>query len=1071
VLSLVVDVHETSAKGRKRPMATDQASQPWRIYVGASLFLLLTGIVSYQIAEPRPRSMGAGEHASGTDGSEFERIASRILDTILAQESKQDATCWTTVRMIESFSIGLKLSPAAEIARIEGSRLLFDHLWRRATERTSHRPLDDADVARALPEEVVKEPPGSGVVDGSAIPVDKLELKDHHRTTENWRTILSVVLDALARSENGRGLAPFDSEGADALAKATTTMTGLLLRESGGAAKKLNHDKVQFEDVRHGYQVLASRLFPADRGPTDASPAPVLVEATALDPAEFSSIRSISDRIVRGKLHALRRYNKLGDAETYDDTELLAKYLSEVVQFPVTLDGAAALRKELGVFADLFLSEAGPFRSDTFANSFTGLAAERRDPKAKNDRRLVRAADVFNAAQNLFPTHKLPNGDSEVYIVRNVMPDPDAGSRIEEHRTQLFAPSLDAIRDTGIHWLTLEQALKNRPNVAIDPFAAELLTEDLSEYAFFMLREAVALARARGKKEMSAQAIQFLEWKYPLARFFPDPSQGEREDAGVDPKLRDVLRAKYPGPLFRERAVNAPWNEACTRGRGGFQGFMGSGFAVGDVDADGRPDLFVAADGCNRLLKNEGHYRWTDVTQAYGLSGLDVSSRHPIFADVDGDGLLDLLVVQSDAPSRLFLQKKGKRFVDVTEAYGLTTGKGAHCAHFFDYDHDGDLDLFVGAYGPSVDDVAMPTLDGRNGYPNQLFRNEGGARFVDVTKSAGVGSTAWTLASAAVDVDHDGWLDFWLANDWGRDEVFRNRGDGTFEEIAGKLRVDDRGSGMNVSVLDINHDGRPDIFVSVIDMFSKTLRFVLPHEGVAFNVDDRIVQSSYYMSGNKLFVANDQGFADETTARIDARDKGWAWGAAFFDYDNDGDDDMYIANGWVEKSAFFHQRNQFLLNDGARLVAWSPGIVDKIDDEARFPESYLGSSRAVAAVDIDGKGKSDLVVLDYQGGLRIFENMAPEIGHFIRVRLAGAGLNKVGVGATVRVFAAGIPPGFRSVNAGGDYLTQTALPLLFGIGQADHADRITVRWADGRETDVPGPFAAGTTVVVEQGRP
>jgi hypothetical protein len=497
---------------------------------------------------------------------------------------------------------------------------------------------------------------------------------------------------------------------------------------------------------------------------------------------------------------------------------------------------------------------------------------------------------------------------------------------------------------------------------------------------------------------------------------------------------------------------------------------MGSGFAVGDIDGDGRPDLFLAADGCNRLLKNEGHFRFTDVTARYGLTGLDVSSRHPIFADVDGDGLLDLFVAQSDKPSRLFLQKKGGHFTDVTDAYGLVTGKGAHSAHFFDYDHDGDLDLYVGAYGPSVDDTAIPTLDGRNGYPHQLFRNEDGARFVDVTRAAGAGSTAWTLASAAVDIDNDGWLDYWLANDWGRDEVFRNKGDGTFEEVGGKLRVDDRGSGMNVSVLDIDHDGRPDVFVSVIDMFSKTLRFVLPHESVSFNVDNRIVQSSYYMSGNKLFVARDQGFIDQTNTRIDARDKGWAWGTAFFDYENDGDDDMYVTNGWIAKSAFFEQRNQLLINEDDKLVAWSPAINEKIDDEARFPESYFGSSRAVAAVDLDGKGKSDLVVLDYERGLRIFENTAAETGHFVRVRLNGAGRNKMGVGAAVRVFAPGIQPVFRQVSAGSDYLTETALPLLFGIGQSDHADRVVVRWASGRESNIAGPFPAGTTVVIEEGK-
>src|SRR5262249_35698008 len=154
-----------------------------------------------------------------------------------------------------------------------------------------------------------------------------------------------------------------------------------------------------------------------------------------------------------------------------------------------------------------------------------------------------------------------------------------------------------------------------------------------------------------------------------------------------------------------------------------------------------------------------------------------------------------------------------------------------------------------------------------------------------------------------------------------------------------------------------------------------------------------------------------------------------------------------------------------------KLVAWSPALNEAVGDEARFAESYLGSSRAVEAVDLDGRGRSDLVVLDYERGLRGFENIAAEAGHFVRVKLARAPRHKPGVGAAVRVFAPGIPPGFRQVGAGADYLAQTALPLIFGIGSADHADRVTVRWASGRETELKGPFAAGTTIVVEETSP
>ncbi len=129
---------------------------------------------------------------------------------------------------------------------------------------------------------------------------------------------MSIVLDALARPGDGR-LGSFDASGATALAKATTTMTGLFLRECGQIARKANHDRVELDDVRQAYPIVVAQLFPGHGGAADAS-APKLVEVTALDKKSFPALRSVTERIVRGKLHALRRYNQLGDAESYDDT-------------------------------------------------------------------------------------------------------------------------------------------------------------------------------------------------------------------------------------------------------------------------------------------------------------------------------------------------------------------------------------------------------------------------------------------------------------------------------------------------------------------------------------------------------------------------------------------------------------------------------------------------------------------------------------------------------------------------------------------------------------------------------
>src|SRR6185436_1095407 len=206
--------------------------------------------------------------------------------------------------------------------------------------------------------------------------------------------------------------------------------------------RERNHDRAELEDVQSGYQTISARLFgaDADRGGAagKASVAPSL-PPEHLDETSFPAIRRVSEQMVIGKLHALRRYNMLGDAESYDDTAMLAKYLTDVIRFPVTVDGATELRAELLVFAELFLTEAGPFRSDTFADSMNGLAAEKTRRKPDKRPRLIRVSDIFNAAQNLFPTHKLPNGDSEIYMTRNVRKDPSKPSQIEERRAQLFA--------------------------------------------------------------------------------------------------------------------------------------------------------------------------------------------------------------------------------------------------------------------------------------------------------------------------------------------------------------------------------------------------------------------------------------------------------------------------------------------------------------------------------------------------------------------------------------------------------------------------------------------------------
>ncbi len=330
------------------------------------------------------------------------------------------------------------------------------------------------------------------------------------------------------------------------------------------------------------------------------------------------------------------------------------------------------------------------------------------------------------------------------------------------------------------------------------------------------------------------------------------------------------------------------------------------GVSVGDVDADGDDDLYVSqpAGLPNRLFRNDGDFTFTDITESAGVGVLDSTSMS-LFADLDNDYDQDLVVVTGAAPL-VFMNGGSGAFRHVPDAFGAAAASRGQftAAALADYDRDGDLDLYLGVYryhgGTGVRHAPTPYHDANNGPPNRLYRNDGDARFEDVTRLAGMdeNNSRFTFAAAWGDYDGDSWPDLYVANDFGRNNLYRNRGNGTFEDVAGRLGVEDVGAGMSAAWLDYDRDGGLDLYVG--NMWSSAgLRLSVQRDFLPLSAGPVRDLYQRHAKGNTLFNGQPDGTFEDATFEAGVAHGRWAWSSGPLDFDNDGNEDLYVANGYV----------------------------------------------------------------------------------------------------------------------------------------------------------------------------
>jgi len=517
--------------------------------------------------------------------------------------------------------------------------------------------------------------------------------------------------------------------------------------------------------------------------------------------------------------------------------------------------------------------------------------------------------------------------------------------------------------------------------------------------------------------------------------------------------------------------------------------YNGGGVAVGDVNNDGLPDLYFTSNvGSNRLYLNKGNYHFEDITERAGVADSIGWKTGVTMADVNGDGYVDIYVSAVDylgmhGRNVLYINNGDGTFTDRTKEYGLDHVGYSTQALFFDYDGDGDLDMFL--LNHSTHGERSSNASSEPGGPrgsDRLFRNDHN-HFVDVSDRARVGDPAgaFGLGVVASDFNLDGCPDLYVANDFQEnDYLYINNCNGTFTESIARATGHTSRFSMGVDAADFNNDGRPDLIVT--DMLPDREDILKSSASTeAFDLFERQSRAGYHpqYERNTLQLNRGKGLFSDIGFLAGVAATDWSWSPLFADLDNDGNKDLFITNGvyrrpndldyisYISNDAVQASLAQGITRENLSVIKKMPQVPEPnfafhnngdltfTNMAAAWGLAQPGFSNGAVYVDLNNSGALDLVVNNINAPASIYRNRARELNpaasHYLGVQLRGARGNTAGIGAKVTIFAGGKMQLLEQMPTRG-FESSVDPRLHFGLGTTSRIDSLIVVWPSRRES-------------------